>query len=68
MFGSLEIDEAEDLCVEWLEGECWRPDDGAAEAARVVWQARDLVDEASVEAWAAAKRAARGACEAACTR
>ena len=68
VFGSLEIDEAEDLCVEWLEGGCWRPDDGAAEAARVVWQARDLVDEASVEAWAAAKRAARGACEAACTR
>ena len=56
VFGSLEIDEAEDLCVEWLEGECWRPDDGAAEAARVVWQARDLVDEASVRAWVAARR------------
>ena len=56
VFGSLEIGEAEDLCVEWLEGGCWRPDDGAAEAARVVWQARDLVDEASVRAWAAARR------------
>lgn len=57
VFGSLEIDEAEDLCVEWLEGGAWRPDDGAAEAARVVCQARDLVDEASVKAWAVKRRA-----------
>ena len=59
VFGSLEIDEAEGLCVEWLEGECWRPDDGAAEAARVVWAATNLVDEASVRAWVAARLAAR---------
>ena len=61
-FGSLEIDEAEDLCVEWLEAECWRPDDGAAEAARVAWAANGLVNEASVEAWVVARRAARGVC------
>lgn len=41
--------------IEGLEGECWRPDDGAAEAARVVWTASSLVDEASVRAWAAAR-------------
>ena len=62
VFGSLEIDEAEDLCVEWLEAECWRPDDGAAEAARVAWAANGLVNEASVEAWVVARRAARGVC------
>ena len=55
-------DEAEDLCVEWLEAECWRPDDGAAEAARVAWAANGLVNEASVEAWVVARRAARGVC------
>lgn len=57
-FGSLEIDEALDLCTEWLDGECWRPDDGAAEAARVVWAAAKCVDEESVRAWVAARRPA----------
>lgn len=55
-FGSLEIDEALVLCTEWLDRECWRPDDGAAEAACVVWAAAKLVDEEAVRAWVAARR------------
>lgn len=45
-----------DLCTEWLDRECWRPDDGAAEAACVVWAAAKLVDEEAVRAWVAARR------------
>lgn len=56
---AVEVDEALDLCTEWLDGECWRPDDGAAEAARVVWAASKLVDEESVRAWVAARRGAK---------